>query len=176
MQSARMGLVGKPSEWLVASIPDFETISHIWGLQVVEVDFDNYFQQVLQADSAKNMESLAAFISGATHISSPDQTDFKKSIDIYIGLQEVIEEHKLDALSVRCFDLVTRYQATGCYALSQLNDRVMAGCKGDLVSTIGMLWAKHLLEAQTWMANPARIDKENNKLRLAHCTISLGMT
>lgn len=177
MLGARVGLVGKPSDWLVASMPDETTISTVWGPTVVEVDFDNYFDRVLHADSSKNLEPISRFISSAISINGPLQADFKKSVDVYTGLQEIVAEQRLDALSVRCFDLVTRHKSTGCFALAQLNDEnIVSGCEGDLVSTIGMLWAKHLLGLTSWMANPARIDKQKNILWLAHCTIATSMT
>ena len=177
LQDARIGLVGKPSDWLVASMPDYKTLTTAWGPKVLDIDFDSYFNKVEQVDSSKNLEPISNFITQANHIDGPKQEDFKKSVDVYTALQEVVKENHLNALSVRCFDLVTRHQSTGCYALSQLNDdQVVAGCEGDLVSTVGMLWAKYLLKASAWMANPARIDKKNNTLVLAHCTIATGMT
>lgn len=177
MLSSTIGLVGKPSDWLVASMPEHKTITEVWGPKVVDIDFGHYFKKVEKADSSKNLKPLSKFITNAKTITGPQQDDFKKSVDVYTALQEVIAENNLNALSVRCFDLVTCHQSTGCYALSQLNDdHIVSGCEGDLVSTVGMLWAKALLQSPSWMANPARIDKQNNTLWLAHCTIATGMT
>ncbi len=73
---------------------------------------------------------------------------------------------------MRCFDLVLNQQTTGCFALAQLaDDGVIAGCEGDLVSTVALLWAKKLLGATPWMANPAQLDSESNTLWMAHCTV-----
>ena len=87
-------------------------------------------------------------------------------------LGELAREHRLDALTVRCFDLVLDHKTTGCFALAQLlDDGVIAGCEGDVVSTVGMLWARELLGSTPWMANPAQLDPERNTLWLAHCTV-----
>jgi L-fucose isomerase-like protein len=57
-------------------------------------------------------------------------------------------------------------------ALSQLNDDgVIAGCEGDVVSTVGMIWVNRLLGILPWMANPARLDVGANTVLLAHCTV-----
>jgi L-fucose isomerase-like protein len=60
--------------------------------------------------------------------------------------------------------------------LAELNDAgVVAGCEGDLVSTVGMLWLSRLLDTPVWMANPAQIDQAAGTLRLAHCTVPRSM-
>ena len=60
-------------------------------------------------------------------------------------LREVAAEHHLDAVTVRCFDLVTSAYTSGCLALSALNDRgVVAGCEGDVAATMALLWFRQL--------------------------------
>jgi len=177
MKTSRIGLVGKPSDWLIASMPEYSLLKKIWGPHIEDVNFDKFFNEVLWIDSSDNEKSILEFIQHASIIDGPGKIDFKKSIDIYTALQQIVKENNLNAISLRCFDLVTRHQSTGCYALSQLNDdKVVAGCEGDLVSTVGILWARDLLQQPAWMANPARIDQKNNRLWLAHCTIAIGMT
>jgi len=88
----------------------------------------------------------------------------------------MVDEYHLDALTVRCFDLVLELETTGCFGLSQLTDEgVIAGCEGDLVSTVGLLWVRDLLGETPWMANPAQMDQSANTLWLAHCTVPRTM-
>ena len=84
----------------------------------------------------------------------------------------MVKELELESITVRCFDLVSDMKTTGCFGLAQLiDDGIIAGCEGDLTSTIGMLWAKQLVGETPWMANPAQLDEQHNKLWLAHCTV-----
>jgi L-fucose isomerase-like protein len=83
-----------------------------------------------------------------------------------------VKAHRLDALTVRCFDLLLSDKTTGCFALSELTDHgIIAGCEGDLVSTMGLLWSAVLTGEVPWMANPAHLDETSNSLVLAHCTV-----
>jgi L-fucose isomerase-like protein len=83
---------------------------------------------------------------------------------------------RLDAVAVRCFDLVTRRGTSGCLALSALNDAgTVAACEGDLASAVGMLWVKELLGSASWMANPSHADPSSGLLRLAHCTVARSL-
>ena len=86
------------------------------------------------------------------------------------------DDHNLDALTLRCFDLVLQDRATGCLALAQLNDDgVTAGCEGDIPSVLGLLWARLLTGRPGWMANPARVDAGRGRLVLAHCTVPISL-
>jgi L-fucose isomerase-like protein len=115
---------------------------------------------------------MERFIAGATEICEPTTTELGDVSRLYLALKKVVADHKLDALTVRCFDFVQHQKTTGCFALAQLSDEgIIAGCEGDLVSTVGQLWAHKLLGVTPWMANPAQLDPDRNTLWLAHCTV-----
>ena len=121
-------------------------------------------------------EARDHLVSGSTGIKEPSPKDLDDVVKVYLALKKLVQTHKLDALTLRCFDLVLDLKTTGCYGLSQLTDEgIISGCEGDLVSTIGLLWVKELLCLTPWMANPAQLDEENNELWLAHCTVPRGM-
>lgn len=172
LQRARIGLVGDPSDWLVASMPDISTIRSTWGPSVVPVDISEV-EENLDIVSDDDLEShVASFTAEADEVREPTASDIQDVARIYLALKKVATDHELDALTVRCFDFVLRHRTTGCFGLAQLTDEgVIAGCEGDLVSTIGLLWARELLGVTPWMANPAQLNPAANTLWLAHCTV-----
>jgi L-fucose isomerase-like protein len=172
LKQARIGLVGPPSDWLVASSPDPATVQGTWGPEVVPIAMDE-ITQALQAVPSETIASiLEPLVTGATEVREPSRTELGEIVRVYVALKQAIERHSLDAITVRCFDLVHDLHTTGCFGLAQLtDDGVIAGCEGDLVSTVGMLWAYMLLGQIPWMANPAQLDEASNTLWLAHCTV-----
>ena len=91
-------------------------------------------------------------------------------------MKKLILKYDLDAVTLRCFDLVLDLGTTGCFALSRLNDEgIIAGCEGDMVSTIGMLLVYKKTGRIPWMANPSRLNLENNSLLIAHCTVPISL-
>ena len=172
LQRARIGLVGTPSDWLVASIPDATTIQAAWGPTVVPVEMEEVVKTLGAFSDADLEPHLDTFIAGATEVCEPTSAELRDVTRVYLALRQVVADHRLDALTVRCFDFVQHQQTTGCFGLAQLTDEgVIAGCEGDLVSTIGLLWAQKLLGVTPWMANPAQLDPVRNTLWLAHCTV-----
>jgi L-fucose isomerase-like protein len=174
LRNSRIGLIGGPSEWLIASSPDSETIGKYWGLKIIEIAFSELENNI--ANTTADNTISAELKSSAHKIFEPQSADLNEAGIVYLALSKLILQNQLDAVAVKCFDLLTKNSSTGCFALSKLNDEgIIAGCEGDLVSTIGMLWANKLTGKLCWMANPSRIDSETNSLILAHCTVPRKM-
>ena len=152
LRATRIGLIGPPSDWLVASSPEPGMVGQVWGPEVVPVPIDR--------------------IVAAYHPSGGGDVERSKADAIEAALREVVAAESLDAVTVRCFDLIGSLDTTACLALSSLNDDdVIAGCEGDLVSAVGLLWVHYLLGEMPWMANPARLDVTADTITLAHCTV-----
>ncbi len=172
LRRARIGLVGEPSDWLVASMPDASTVRRTWGPTVVPVEMDGVVKTMAAICDEELEEHADELIAGASGVFEPSTSDIRDVARVYLALQQIVVDHDLDALTVRCFDFVQNQKTTGCFGLAQLTDEgVIAGCEGDLVSTIGLLWARLLVDETPWMANPAQLDPERNTLWLAHCTV-----
>jgi len=172
----RIGLVGPPSDWLVASSPAPTIVTDAWGPEIVEITMEELTRRIDTSPSASAATFADSFATGAKNIAEPRQRDLLASGTIYGALRALVDELKLEAVSVRCFDLVVEREATGCLALSRLADEgVVAGCEGDLPSALAMLWIRERLGATTWMANPARLDIAANTLTLAHCTVPCSL-
>jgi L-fucose isomerase-like protein len=172
LERARIGLVGSPSDWLVASTPEAATVRKVWGPTVVPVDMEEVAVRLTAVSEAEVEALIRDLAARAAEVREPSTSDLKEAARVYLALKQLVVDHGLDAITVRCFDLVSRRRTTGCFGLAQLTDEgVIAGCEGDLVSTVGLLLARTLLGVTPWMANPAQLDAGADTLWLAHCTV-----
>jgi len=172
LHRSRIGLVGAPSDWLVASVPAAEAVRRTWGPETVAVDLAGVLEAAGAAAGARAATLAASFGTGATATREPDDEAVGRAVGVFGALEDLAAGQRLDAVAVRCFDLVTRRGTSGCLALAELNDRgTVAACEGDLASAVAMLWVRELLGTASWMANPVHADPGSGLLRLAHCTI-----
>ena len=172
LRACRIGLVGEPSPWLVASSPGAATVRAEWGPTVVPLSLAPLLAAPDEDDDGRGAAIAHALQAGAEAIVEPVAADLVAAGRIAARLAALVAAERLDAVTVRCFDLVTERRTTGCLALAQLNDDgVTAGCEGDLVATVALLWVRLLTGATPWMANPARVDPARGTLTLAHCTV-----
>ena len=176
LREMRIGLVGDPSEWLVASMPSADVVKAAWGPTIVPISMDELSEGIAAVPEGAVRDAVESLVSEASGVVEPSEADIVEVARVHQALRQVVDAYQLDALTVRCFDLVLNLKTTGCFGLAELTDEgVIAGCEGDLVSTIGLLWAYRLLGETPWMANPAQLDEAANTMWLAHCTVPRSM-
>ena len=175
LRFSRVGLIGEPSDWLVASDVDRAFLKGRLSIELVEIGIDDLIGRIEGEIGSKR--TIGAFMRKAEEVVEPDGTALRGAAAIYKGLRGLVDEHRLSACTVRCFDLIERLENTGCYALSRLNDEgVPAGCEGDLQSLF-TLYAAHLLIGEpAFMGNIASVDPEERVIGMAHCTCPVSMT
>ena len=170
----RVGIIGKPSDWLIASVPSAKILNKLIGFEFINIPIQDLYSIY---DLVITKTDGALLNSFPVTNESINQVERRKSEAFYLALKQLVKEKNLTALTIRCFDLLLEYQSTGCFALSKLNDEgIIAGCEGDIVSLIGMIIATRKTNQPVWMANPSQIDMENSQLILAHCTVPTCMT
>ena len=157
----RYGVVGKPSDWLIASIPEKKEVSSVLGSELIDIDMN----ELLEAYNA---------MEGSEDIR--DGLDFGSSNRLVKAVTKIREEHFLDGLTIRCFDLLDSIHTTGCLSLANLNAEGFIGtCEGDVMSMLTMAVVRKVTGQSSFQANPSRIDVQDNTMVLAHCTLPYDM-
>lgn len=166
LKKYRIGLIGNVSKWLIASNMQSEVLKSKFGIELIQYDWKNL----------KNYTDFKANTNFINHFKNSIGFDLSDSSKVYDLLANIIEENKLDAITVECFPMVWEHSVTACLALSKLNnDNIPAGCEGDLTSISGMIIGKELTGQIPWMANLITLNLNKNSVFLAHCTIGTNM-
>jgi len=174
LRFSRVGLIGEPSDWLVASDVDRAFLKGRLSVELIPIEMKELLESISEASAPK--KEISRFRKAAKKADERAVADVADSVAIYQGLRSLIDEHRLAACSVRCFDLVTELEQTGCYALSRLNDeRIPAGCEGDLQALFTLLAAYLLTGQAAFMGNIASVDRAGRSMGMAHCTCPLSV-
>ncbi|MFN2341088.1 MAG: fucose isomerase [Halanaerobium sp.] len=175
--AARIGVIGSPSDWLIGSQVDYEHAAHHWGTEFVDIELEEVYQALESVDSAKAKIIAADFLDNAAEIVESNEAELVEAAEIYLALKEVVADNDLDALTIRCFDIVMELNTTGCLALALLNNEgLVAGCEGDIPAAFTMFLTYQLTGQMPFMANPAAIDKKKDQILFAHCTIATDIS
>jgi len=159
LQGKRLGLVGEVSDWLVASSIDAGLMKEKLGIELLRIPWK-------EGGDFRKFEATQKFMD-CYHTGR--QYNIEDAGKVNSMLKKMIDDHKLDAITVECFSLVQENAVTACLGLSFLNDLgIPAGCEGDLCSAIGLMIAKELTAELPWMANVAGISGDD--VLFAHCT------
>lgn len=173
----RIGVIGRPSDWLIASDIDPETLRERWGVELVSVPLERVYDIYDNITDEQVADACTDLTTRAKDCVEPTPADITKAMRLARALRRVVEEENLAAITLACFRLLERTGTTGCMALSLLNDAgIMAGCEGDLQTLFTMMLVQAATGKASFMANPSKIDTYSNEVVLAHCTIGLDQT
>lgn len=176
LAAERIGQVGAPSGWLVASSHSADIVRARFGSTLVPISLDEIRALMAREEAVPPSPAELAAWNAATDCGGVTKDTYRRSLALYRALKAAVEKYSLNALTVRCFDWVRQDAATGCLALSLLADEgISAGCEGDIPSILLLRWLWHLTGRPAWMANPSDIRPDDGTIALAHCTVPLGL-
>ena len=178
LQGKRVGVVGKPSGWLIASNVDYATMHERWGIEMVDVPLDEVVTGYESITNDEVQDITDDFISKAMDVKEPSRDEVVKAMRLYRSIKNIVERYRLNAFTLNCFDLIPTTHTTGCVALALLNQEgIPAGCEGDEQTLLTMLAVQAATGEMTFMANPSKIlDNATHEMVFAHCTIAPAMT
>ena len=168
LHGARIGVIGEPSDWLISSHADPVSVMDRIGARLESIPMEELLQEIgrAQADPAPSEVPMADNV----------RASYPGATQIYYALEVLVKNHKLNALTLRCFDLLSSVGNTGCLALASFNaDGFPASCEGDVPALLSMMISQALTGFTGFQANPSRIDVETGEILFAHCTVPFNM-
>ena len=172
IHAMRLGVVGRPSDWLIASEANRTALKERAGIALVDISMQELIDGIREVEYD---------VMGLTELPFPIRMDYDGTVldgalNIYGALKKLIATYSLDGLTVRCFDLLTTVHNTGCLALAILNaEGVCSACEGDVPALVSMMIARKVAGQSAFQANPSRIDPTTGTFVFAHCTAPLDM-
>ena len=161
----RYGVIGKPSDWLIASRVDYMDAVKHHGVELVDIDINeviSLYNEFLgeEYDNDYNFDKKA----------------LNDSLRLTKALEIIKDKYQLNGLTIRCFDLLDSIKTTACLALALFNkDKIVSTCEGDIPTMLSMNLLKEVFNQAGFQANPSRIDIMGKNMVLAHCTLPLDM-
>ena len=170
LRGKKLGCIGKPSDWLIASDYDAEMVEKKLGVGFVEIPMEELLAEIAK-NSYEDNEYTELFKKSAF-----DQSEIEKALQIYGAFQRLVDRYELAGVSVRCFDLLDSVHSTGCLGLSILNSLgVYGGCEGDMPALLSMVLMGNVTGEDLFMCNPSCFDTKQGFATFAHCTLPVTM-
>ena len=170
IDNATLGVIGKPSDWLIASVVDYKKVKEKFNINLIDIT-----TLELKIEIDKGILDNIPRLDLLKKIAKDDQY-FDGALKIYSGLKRIVEKYHLKGLTIRCFDLIQEYQNTACLALAMLNDEGSIGtCEGDIPSLLTMFFVKAASGLASFQANPSKINLRDSSILFAHCTIPMSI-
>ena len=170
LRGKKLGCIGEPSDWLIASDFSPEAMMDKLGLGFVKIPIEELLEEIAK-QSYEPDEYTELFLK-----QSFDRAEIEKALYVYGAFVRLVDKHGLCGLTVRCFDLLDTVFTTGCLGLSILNARgVWGGCEGDVPALLSMAVLGAITNEPLFLCNPSRFDTKAGEAVFAHCTIPVTM-
>ena len=164
----RLGVIGKPSDWLISSIPSYKDIKDKYNIDLIDIKLEeviNLYNELLYKERFNNIDPLGF-----------DLDEVKKAECFALAIDKIVTKYNLKGFTIRCFDLLNTIKTTGCLALAKANAKGIIGtCEGDIMAMISMYLVRKIKGKSSFQANPSVIDVDNKEIVFAHCTLPLDM-
>ena len=170
IEGSNLGVIGKPSDWLIASKVDYEAVKKKYKINLIDIPSSELKEEIDKGilDNIPKKSVIEKYGKGNEYL--------KGALEIYSGIKRIIEKYNLKGFTIRCFDLIEEYKNTACLALAMLNDEGIIGtCEGDIPSMLTMFFVKAVSGQTSFQANPSKIDLNTRTVLFAHCTVPMTM-
>ena len=133
LQNTRIGMLGYASMGMYTGLGDHIKIKKLLGTEVVQLDQYTLINKATNMDP-KRIDEYRPILNAEWSVSADiAPADVDKTIAFYLALKDLVQEHKLDGITVKCqYELSIEYGFTPCVALSILGGEMPVSCEGDV--------------------------------------------
>lgn len=176
LEKKKIGLIGGASPWLISSDIDRDYVQNTYKVEFLDIaisELENAYEQVSDdnREASDIVNSMERFL-----VADRSREDLEKAARLYVALNAICKKYSLDAMTIKCFDILASTRTTACLALGLLNDHgIVAGCEGDIPTLWTMIYAQTMFGKKAFMANPSSSSATEQTIDFAHCTIPMTM-
>ena len=170
LKNTNLGVIGKPSDWLIASTVDYQVVKDKYGVNLIDIPMEEFKAEV----DKKIIDDVPHYATLEKKFKNKEVLD--GALYFYSALKRIIEKYQLSGFTLRCFDLLESHKNTSCLAFGLLNEEgITAACEGDVPSLLTMHFVRALTGQPSFQCNPSTVDFKENTILFAHCTLPLNM-
>ncbi|MHC4636541.1 MAG: twin-arginine translocation signal domain-containing protein [Planctomycetota bacterium] len=162
MRSSKVLVVGRKAD---------QKIQEVLGTRMKPIELAELGAASKRADEKMAAKNADQWMKAADRIVEPSRGEIVKSAKMYLGMCELLETNKAQAITVNCLGgfYGGHLSAYPCLGFMQLNnDGFIGACEGDQKSTITMLLMTYLTGRPGYISDPV-IDTAKNQIIYAHC-------
>jgi len=168
LKRLRVGLFGYAAMGMYTGTVDHLLLRRILGPEIVHFDTYSLIREAEKSSRAE-IEATVAELGRLAELGGADDALLTKAAILFIGLRKLTEQHRLDAVNVKCqYELSQEYGSIACIPCSLAAESgVVASCEGDVPTTVTMA-ALHLLTGRA-VAYGDLLDYTADSVLLSSC-------
>ena len=174
LKTARLGRIGEHPVGFEPCSYDGDALAARLGVQIVERDLAGLFADVRSLSPAETLPVLAGLKQRVAGLDALDQAALNGTLGVYLALQRLAGDQRLDGLAVRCWpEFFTELGCAACGAMSLLSDALTpCSCEADVNGTITQLILQWLSGGQAFGTDLVGVDVDRDEAVVWHCGLA----
>jgi L-fucose isomerase-like protein len=173
LRKAKFGLVGSPCPGMIDTRCDGFPLQNSLGITPVQIELEELIR-ARDAASTAEADALAARLVSRTGSSDVPLEKIAEQYRLYLGLKTVVERHRIDAISVRCWpELRDQHRNLICLALSEFAEQgIPTACEADLTTLVTSFLVTRLSGQPCCSLEITAFLEDLQALQFAHCGVA----
>ncbi len=153
---------------------DRGTLADVTGVTVEEKGLDDLFASAVAVKPALVAATRLRATEALGSLDHLDQEALDKSLSLYGGLKDLIEDGGWSGVATRCWpECFTEYGGAACSPQSMLIDDGTPGtCEADVYGNVTALLLQHIADQPSFVADLVEMDTAGNTGVLWHCGLA----
>jgi L-fucose isomerase-like protein len=179
LKKARIGVVGEHPAGMDTCHLDEANLKKIFGIEIIHIELEEIFHRsrnIQQNELTLIRESLESRLSNLMEL---DQQPLNKSLGVFNSLNQIVIEHQLDGLAVRCWpEFFTELGCAACGAMSMMSDGfnlptpIPCSCEADINGTVTQLILQWLSNSPAFGTDIVSMDFDADEIAVWHCGLA----
>ena len=174
LKTARLGRIGEHPVGFEPCSYDGDALAARLGVQIVERDLAGLFADVRLLSPDETLPVLEGLKQRVAGLDALDQRALRGTLGVYLALQRLAGDQRLDGLAVRCWpEFFTELGCAACGAMSLLSDALTpCSCEADVNGTITQLILQWLSGEQAFGTDLVGVDVDRDEAVIWHCGLA----
>ncbi len=174
LAQSRVGIIGDRPTGFEPCAYNPADLHKSTGVTATAVALPRLFDRATAAADSRVDDLKIKVSSDLTGIADLDQSSLSQSLRLHLGLRDLVEEEKWDAIATRCWpECFTEFGAAACTPQSMLTEAgVPACCEADAYGAVTGLILQWLVDAPTFIADLVDLDRSDNTAVFWHCGLA----
>ena len=174
LADARIGVVGRHPDGFDTCVYDAEVLDKLCGTTIEQMEIGDFIDSAKEIDQARTDAPYARCDAMFSNMAEMDQEATRKSLKVFVALQDLARDKKYDAMAVRCWpEFFTDFGCAACGAMAMMNeDQIPCGCEADAYGTLTTLALQYLAGEPAFLTDLVDMDVNDDTGVFWHCGLA----
>ncbi len=171
LRRTRFGLVGAACPGMLDVVCDEADLARRLGVTAVHLELEELLEAARQAPSEEAARLARELMARVRADEGVSEEIVAENLGLYLGMKQLVERHKLDAYSIRCWpELRNQLPITACLTHARMSENgIASACEMDFPALVTSYLLSQLAGTPAFAFDITAYLEDEEVIQFAHC-------